>query len=62
MIRFILLAVLLAALAGCATTSLPPLTSEYQLFEGDEKRLWSHSEVEEQRIAKSGMLYQDREL
>lgn len=62
MIRFILLTVLLAALSGCATTSLPPVTSKDFTFEDDEKRLWNRSEEEEQSIARSGMLYQDREL
>lgn len=62
MIRFILLPVLLASLAGCATTALPPVTSKDFVFEDDEKRLWSRSEEEEHSIAKSGMLYQDREL
>lgn len=62
MIRFILLPVLLASLAGCATTSLPPVTSKDFVFEDDEKRLWTRSEEEEQAIASSGMLYQDREL
>ena len=32
------------------------------IFEEDEKRLWNRSEEEERSIAKSGMLYQDREL
>ena len=62
MIRFVLLPVLLASLAGCASTSLPPVTSKDFVFEDDEKRLWSRSEEEEQSIAGSGMLYQDREF
>ena len=60
--RLILLAVVLAALAGCATTSLPPVTSTEFIFEDDEKRLWTRSEEEQLSIEKSGMLYQDREL
>jgi beta-barrel assembly-enhancing protease len=62
MIRFILLPIVLAALAGCATTSLPPVTSTDFVFADDEKRLWTRSEEEEQSIDQSGMLYQDREL
>lgn len=62
MMRFILVAVALAALAGCAATNLPPVTSTDFVFEDDEKRLWARSEEEEQTIEKSGMLYQDREL
>ena len=60
--RFAIILVLLASLCGCATTSLPPVTAKDFVFEEDEKRLWNRSEEEEQAIAKSGMLYQDREL
>jgi predicted Zn-dependent protease len=56
------LTVVLASLAGCATTSLPPVTSGDFAFEDDEKRLWTRSEEEQQAIDSSGMLYQDREL
>src|SRR5512133_4272190 len=62
MMRFILLAAVLLSLAGCATTSLPPVTSRDFVFEEDEKRLWTRSEEEQQSIDQSGMLYQDREL
>ena len=62
MIRIIFALVLLASLSGCATTILPPVTSKDFVFEEDEKRLWNRSEEEEQLIARSGMLYQDREL
>ncbi len=60
--RLIIVIVLMTALFGCATTSLPPVTSKDFVFEDDEKRLWNRSEEEEQTIAKSGILYQDREL
>jgi predicted Zn-dependent protease len=60
--RSAIILVLLATLCGCATTSLPPVTSKDFVFEEDEKRLWNRSEEEEQAIARSGMLYQDREL
>ena len=60
--RFLVFLVLLASLCGCATTSLPSVTDKNFVFEEDEKRLWNRSEEEEQSIAKSGMLYQDREL
>lgn len=60
--RPILLLVLLASLSGCATVNLPPVTDKAFVFEEDEKRLWNRSEEEEQALAKSGMLYQDREL
>jgi len=62
MIRFMLMSFLLLSLAGCATTSLPPVTSKDFVFEDDERRLWNRSEEEEQSIARSGMLYQDQEL
>lgn len=60
--RFTVFIVLLAGLFGCASTSLPPVTSKDFALEDDEKRLWNRSEEEEQAIAKSGMLYRDRDL
>ncbi len=62
MTRFTIVLVLLAGLCGCATTSLPPVTGKNFVFEEDEKRLWNRSQEEEQAIAKSGILYGDREL
>lgn len=62
MTRLILVAVLLAALLGCATTSLPPVTSSDFVFEDDEQRLWKRSEEEEHTLARSGVLYRDQEL
>jgi predicted Zn-dependent protease len=49
------------ALAGCATTSLPPVTQDFR-FEEDEKRLWLRSEEEQKVINRSGVIYRDREL
>jgi predicted Zn-dependent protease len=60
--RYLIFFALLASLCGCATTSLPPVTDKDFVFEEDEKRIWNRSEEEEQAIAKSGILYQDREL
>jgi predicted Zn-dependent protease len=60
--RFTIVLALLAGLCGCAATSLPPVTAKDFAFEDDEKRLWNRSEEEEQAIAKSGILYRDREL
>jgi predicted Zn-dependent protease len=60
--RYLIFFALLASLCGCATTSLPPVTDKEFVFEEDEKRIWNRSEEEEQAIAKSGILYQDREL
>jgi predicted Zn-dependent protease len=62
MIRIVFALVLLASLSGCTTTNLPPVTSKDFVFEDDEKRLWNRSEEEQQMLARSGMLYQDREL
>lgn len=47
--------------AGCATTSLPPITQDFK-FEEDEKRLWLRSEEEQKVLNKSGLLYRDEEL
>lgn len=60
--RFTIFLMLLASLCGCAATSLPPVTGKNFVFEDDEKRLWNRSHEEEQAIAKSGILYRDREL
>jgi predicted Zn-dependent protease len=60
--RFLIFLALSVSLCGCATTSLPPVTDKNFVLEDDEKRLWNRSEEEEQALARSGMLYQDREL
>ncbi len=62
MTRITIVLVFLAGLCGCATTSLPPVTGKNFAFEEDEKRLWNRCREEEQAIAKSGILYRDREL
>lgn len=58
-------AVLLAAgllLAGCATTSLAPVTGAGVAFEADEQRLWRRSEEEQRTLDRSGLLYVEAEL
>lgn len=62
MVRILLLICLAAALGGCATTSLPPVTTANFSFEDDEKRLWNRSAEEQRALARSGVLYHDREL
>lgn len=62
MTRLLLLVALLSALCGCATTSLPPVTTANFAFEDDEKRLWTRCEEEERGIAKSDLLMHDKEL
>ena len=47
--------------AGCATTSLPPVTQEFGLEE-DEKRLWFRFEEVEKKIQASGLIYRDEGL
>jgi predicted Zn-dependent protease len=49
-------------MAGCATTSLPPITSPNFTPEEDEKRIWLRSQEEEKKINDSGLVYKDREL
>ncbi len=48
-------------LAGCATTSLPPVTQDFR-FEEDEKGLWLRSEEEQKVINRSGIIYPDEEI
>jgi predicted Zn-dependent protease len=48
-------------LAGCATTSLPPVRQDFR-FEEDERRLWLRSEEEQKVINRSGVIYKDEEL
>ncbi len=47
--------------AGCASTSLPPVSKDVK-FEEDEKRLWLRSEEEQKVLNKSGLIYKDEEL
>lgn len=49
-------------LAGCATTSLQPVTSENFALEEDEKRLWLRSEEEQKILNKSGLICEDESL
>lgn len=48
--------------AGCATTSLPPVTEQTLILEEDEKRLWLRSEEEQRVLNRSGLIYKDEEL
>jgi len=47
--------------AGCATTSLAPVTQNFGLEE-DEKRLWLRFEEVEKKIQTSGLIYRDERL
>ena len=60
--RSIILSLLFCLLvAGCATTSLPPVTKDFRL-EDDERRLWLRSEEEQRVINRSGVIYRGEEL
>lgn len=48
--------------AGCASTRLPPVTTDDFVFEDDEKRLWLRSEEEQKVLDNSGYIYDDHEL
>ena len=48
-------------LAGCATTSLTPLTVANTALEEDEKRLWRRSEEEQRMLDRSGLVYVNEE-
>jgi predicted Zn-dependent protease len=54
----------LALLVSCASTSLPPIHESGSSFtrEEDEKKLWGEADSLDQKLAKSGLLYEDPEL
>jgi len=56
------LLVLSALLAGCSTTTLPPVSGKEFAFEGDERRIWTRSEEAQERLGKSGWLFRDEPL
>lgn len=45
-------------LAGCASSTLQPVTGSDTALEADEKRLWQRSEEEQRAIERSGLLYE----
>jgi predicted Zn-dependent protease len=49
---------------SCASTNLPPIHAEKEAFttEKDEEQIWTNAESIEQKIAKSGILYEDPQL
>jgi predicted Zn-dependent protease len=57
-----LIFLLVFILSGCATTTLPPVTSKGFTLEEDEERLWRRSEEEQKVLNNSGLLYKDKEL
>lgn len=61
--RPVALVALLALLAaGCATTTLAPVTAAPFTPEEDERRMWAQAEEEQKKIDRSGALYRDPEL
>ena len=52
---------LVSLLAGCASTNVPPMGYRGQPFrpEADERAMWSQAEKEEEKLAKTGKLYED---
>lgn len=61
--RRLLSALLLSStLWGCATTHLPPVSSENFSFEEDEKRLWRRSAEEQEVLDEGGVIYRDKRL
>lgn len=48
--------------AGCATTTLPPVSSKDFAFESDEKILWTQSGEMEESFRKNGLLFEDAAL
>ena len=50
------------ALAGCATTTLPPATAPGFQLEEDERTLWRDAQEAEDRFEASGIIHPDAEL
>ena len=50
-----------AVLGGCASTNVPPIGYQGKPFnpEADERSLWSQAEKEEEKLAKTGKIYDD---
>jgi beta-barrel assembly-enhancing protease len=59
--RIGLILLMAMVLAGCATTKLPPVSTDFRM-EDDERRLWNRVEEEERIIDRSGALLKDEEL
>lgn len=55
-------ALVLLAAAGCATTTLPPVTTGVFAPEPDERRMWAQAEEAQRKLHASGALYEDPEL
>ncbi len=53
---------LVLALAGCATTSLPPLSGTRLDLQEDEKRIWINAEEGEKQINRSGLVAADADF
>jgi predicted Zn-dependent protease len=58
----VILFLLSVFLMGCATTNLPPVTSEEYVALEDEKRLWVRSEEEQEDLTESGLVYGEEAL
>lgn len=50
------------ALAGCATASLPPVTSPQFRLEDEEKAMWKEAALEQERLDRSGDVLEDPAL
>src|SRR5262245_12156828 len=52
---------LAAPLSSCASRNVPPMGYQGQPFrpEADERKLWSEAEKEEEKLAKTGKVYDD---
>src|SRR3990172_5661046 len=59
--KFLTWLMLVSLLAGCASTNVPPMGYRGQPFrpEADERAMWSQAEKEEEKLAKTGKLYED---
>ncbi|MBI3008067.1 MAG: hypothetical protein HYY56_00875, partial [Candidatus Omnitrophica bacterium] len=64
MIKVLSLIVAVSTLTSCATTNIRPFNNSQESFllEEDENRLWKRAQEEEEKLDKSGYIYQDKEL
>ena len=58
--RFVAGALVAALLGGCASANVPPIGAERPFkMASDERRIWAQAEKEEEKLEKSGKVYDD---
>src|SRR5574337_589434 len=58
--RFVAGTLVAALLAGCASANVPPMGAERPFrMTSDERRIWAQAEKEEEKLDRSGKVYDD---